>query len=125
MTTTTKTAVYWAEIPVSSLERAIPFYEAITAAQFELDETGPNPTAFISKTGESPYSGGHLYEGKPASNGDGPTVHLAIESVEAAAERAKDAGATLVGPIIEIPVGRFQYIVDLDGNSIGLFEPAS
>lgn len=125
MTTTTKTSVYWAEIPVTSLERAIPFYEAITASSFELDESGPNPTAFIAKSTEATYSGGHLYEGKPATDGAGPTVHLAVDSVEAAADRAKEAGATLVGEIIAIPVGRFQYIVDLDGNSIGLFEPAS
>ncbi|MEH3053884.1 MAG: hypothetical protein PGN13_07740, partial [Patulibacter minatonensis] len=68
---------------------------------------------------------GHLYEGTPATGGAGPTIHLWVESVEAAADRAKEAGAELVGPVIEIPVGRFQYIVDLDGNSIGLFEPAA
>ena len=39
-------------------------------------------------------------------------------------ERVKQAGGTVVSPIIQIPPGRFFYATDPDGNSIGLFEVA-
>ncbi len=45
------------------------------------------------------------------------------DSLEAGMARCFDAGGQVVSPIIEIPPGRFAYAKDLDGNSIGLFEP--
>jgi predicted enzyme related to lactoylglutathione lyase len=45
------------------------------------------------------------------------------DNIEDGAKRAADAGATMMGPVIEIPPGRLQYATDPDGNSIGLFEP--
>ena len=69
--------------------------------------------------------GGHLYPGKPAADG-GNTIHIALpDSLEAGIERCKAAGGEVVSPPIQIPPGRFAYAKDLDGNSIGLFEPAN
>jgi uncharacterized protein len=121
-TDTTVNTVVWTEIPVTDLDRAMRFYEAILGVPLTRNEQGPNPIA------DFPYEGtgvaGHLYPGTPASNGAGPTVHLAVPgTVEEAAERCAAAGGTVLGPIITIPPGRFQYATDLDGNSIGLFEP--
>jgi len=117
-------AVVWAEIPVSDLQRGITFYRTLTGHELVLDETGPNPIAVFGvadlKTGVS----GHLYPGKPARPGEGPTVHLVMpDKVEAAMARCTAAGGTVVSPIVEIPPGRFAYAQDPDGNSIGLFEP--
>jgi predicted enzyme related to lactoylglutathione lyase len=65
--------------------------------------------------------GGHLYPGKPAAAGTGPTIHLVVDDVDAAAGRVKDAGGQVVSPVISIPAGRFAYCLDLDGNSFGVF----
>ena len=44
--------------------------------------------------------------------------------LEAALDRVRAAGGSIASPVITIPPGRFAKIVDPDGNSIGLFEPA-
>ena len=64
----------------------------------------------------------HLYPGKPAPSGFGPTVHLAApDSLEATADRVVEGGGRVLSPAIEIPVGAFIYTEDPDGNSIGWF----
>lgn len=114
--------VVWTEIPVSDLEAAKTFYAALTGRPLIMNEDGPQPIAIFGYKGD-PGISGHLYEGKPAADGSGPTVHFGCEGgVEAAAERCRAAGGEVISPIITIPAGRFQYAKDPDGNSIGLFE---
>ena len=68
--------------------------------------------------------GGHIYPGTPARE-NGPTLHFAVpDTLEAASSRCWEAGGTVKGDPIAIPAGRFQYALDPDGNSIGLFEAA-
>ena len=69
---------------------------------------------------------GHLYPGKPAAKGDGPTIHFAVaDKLEDAIDRVWNAGGKVLDiPPITIPTGRFVYALDPDGNSIGLFEAA-
>lgn len=112
----------WCEIPVSDLDESAKFYEAVFGYKTALDETGPNP--MVNLTDDMQSIAGHLYPGTPAPDG-GNTVHLALsDNLEDGMQRCKDAGGTVVSPIIQIPPGRFAYAKDLDGNSIGLFEPA-
>jgi len=113
----------WAEIPVTDMERSIAFYKTATGADLTLDNSGPNPMAVFKP--ENPETGvaGHLYPGKPAGNGQGPTVHLAASgTIEEIAKRLQDAGAKNVSEPIAIPAGRFVYAHDPDGNSVGFFE---
>ena len=115
--------VAWTEIPVADLDAGIVFYQTVTGARYEKALMGPNETATCLS--DPPFSGGgvHLYPGRPAPGGVGPTVHLAIaDGLEAAMARVAPAGGSVVSPAIEIPQGRFVYITDPDGNSIGLFE---
>lgn len=114
----------WCEIPVSNLEKACEFYAKTYGYKMTIDESGPNPQAVLNSETEVPA--GNLYVGKPA-NGTGPTAHLALaagDTVEAASERASAAGATITGPLVEMPFGRWTYATDPDGNSIGLFQAA-
>lgn len=125
MTVTPENALVWCEIPVTELKKAMTFYDTVFEFETKFDETGPNAVAFIP-TKDPTGVAGHLYEGQPAVKGAGPTIHLAVPgTVEDAADRCWTAGGTVIGPIIEIPPGRFQYIQDPDGNSVGLFEAAS
>lgn len=117
--------VVWTEIPVTDLKKAMAFYSEVFGWKMEITDAGPNEMAFFAAMTDEDETvvGGHLYPGKPAPGGQGPTVHLALpDSVEAGAERCTAAGGTVMGPVIGIPQGRFQYATDPDGNSIGLFE---
>ena len=123
MTTLPHSAIIWAELPVNDLPRAMVFYGDLMGQPLTLDETGPNPTAMFAYDQTGGGTGGHLYPGKPAVAGTGPTVHLAIPGrLEDAMARCTKAGGQVVSPVIAIPPGRFAYALDPDGNSIGLFE---
>lgn len=114
-------SVVWTEIPVRDIDRGIAFYKAVFNFTLTRDESGPNPMANFSD--DMSGISGHLYPGKPAAPGTGPTIHLQVpDTLEATAERAWKAGGTVSGDPIPLPVGRFQYALDPDGNSIGLFE---
>ena len=114
--------VAWVEIPVTDLEASVAYYDAVFGWKSTIrTDMGPNPIANFNDGEDA--AGGHLYPGKPGK-GAGSTAHLVIrDTIEAAADRVVKAGGQVVGPIVDIPPGRFQYTSDLDGNSIGLFEP--
>ena len=123
MSYTPKDFLVWGEIPVSNLEKAIAFYSAATGAVLDVDHSGPNPAVFFKPKDAVTGIALHLYEGKPAQDGRGPTLHLAAEgSLEAAVARAAKAGAEVVSDPITVPGGRFAYLKDPDGNSVSLFE---
>jgi len=118
---TPRQILVWAEIPVSDMEKAMAFYAKVFDYEMTLDASGPNPISFFNN--DMNGTGGHLYPGKPAAEGQGPTVHLQIpDTLEDATKRVTEAGGTLIGGPVPLPVGRFHYAQDLDGNSIGLFE---
>lgn len=113
----------WTEIPVTDMDKAMAFYSAVTGAVFDMEDNAPNPMANFRTADPGKGVSGHLYPGKPAGNGQGPTVHLAIPvTAEEAMSRVEKAGGKVVSPVIEIPPGRFFYAHDLDGNSVGFFE---
>lgn len=115
-------AVVWAEIPVTDMEKAKAFYAAVVGNELEDNNDGPNPMAIFPRENAAQSVAGHLYPGKPAANGTGNTIHLAAAgTIEEALERVKQAGGTVLSPVIEIPAGKFAYCLDLDGNSIGVF----
>ena len=111
----------WAEIPVTDMDRAIAFYGKVFDTELNKDETGPNPVAMFPTSNPTGVAG-HLYPGKPAPDGTGPTIHLACpDTLEEALERVTKAGGRVVSDPISIPAGRFAYCLDPDGNSIGVF----
>jgi uncharacterized protein len=115
-------AAAWFEIPVRDMVRAKRFYERILLIELTEQNDGTNPMAVFAYGSDGNNVSGHLYPGRPASDGAGPTVHLNVpDDLEAAMERVGEAGGKIVSPIIEIPSGRFAYCIDPDGNSIGLF----
>lgn len=125
MTTNFNPAVVWAEFPVSDLKAGCTFYGAVLDTELKIQDFGGGEIVFLPMKGQGDVSG-HIYPGKPAPRGTGPTVHLAINGkLEDATARSVKAGATTVGEPVTIPAGRFQYIEDPDGNSVGLFEVAA
>lgn len=123
MTFTPEHFTVWAEIPVTDMDKAMAFYTAVTEAAFDMEPDAPMPMANFRTAPDTMGVAGHLYPGKPAGNGQGPTVHLAVPvTAEEAMARVEAAGGKVVSPVIEIPPGRFFYAHDLDGNSVGFFE---
>ncbi len=111
----------WVEIPVTDLDRAMSFYGTVFKTELKMEEDGPNPHAMFATADEGGVAG-HLYPGKPAKDGEGPTIHLAVpDTLEETMARFDASGGKVVSPTITIPAGRFAYGIDPDGNSIGLF----
>jgi predicted enzyme related to lactoylglutathione lyase len=114
--------VVWAEIPVSDLEAARTFYGTVLKTELTINSEGPNPMVDLPIDDMSKGVSAHLYPGKPAPGGIGPTIHLlAPDSLEATADRIVEAGGKVLSPAIDIPAGSFIYTLDPDGNSIGWF----
>lgn len=117
-----KDPVVWAEIPVTDMARAKTFYESLLGAPLIDEMTPPNPIAMLPGAGDDLVAG-HIYPGKPAPKGTGPTVHLRVAgTLEDAMARVRAGGGEVVSEIITIPAGSFAYALDPDGNSIGLFK---
>ncbi|WP_108812406.1 VOC family protein [Sphingorhabdus sp. Alg231-15] len=122
MTEAKQNRLVWTEIPVTNLERASNFYETLLEAPLTKNEAGPQPIMMLPYEGEN-ASSGHLYEGKPATEGDGITAHLAVDGyLDDAMKRVKKGGGEVVSEVILIPAGSFFYAKDTEGNSLGIFK---
>lgn len=114
-------AAVWFEMPVTDMERSKDFYQAVLRTQMRDEVDGPNPMAVFAAKDQNSVAG-HLYPGKPAAQGTGNTIHLAVAApLEEAMERVTANGGKVVSPVVQIPAGRFAYCLDPDGNSFGLF----
>ena len=117
--------VVWTEIPVNNLKAAADFYSEVFGWSMDIVQMGPNEVAMFNALTDEDDNvvAGHLFQGTPAA-GSGPTIHIALpDTAEEGAKRCVAAGGQVMGPVIDIPQGRFQYATDPDGNSIALFEP--
>lgn len=114
--------IVFTEIPAADPERACAFYETLFQAPLTRDDNGPNPLWMFPHAAGG-HAAGHIYPGRPASNGDGMTAHFAVTGELAdAMARVKQGGGEVVSEIIDIPVGAFFYAKDSEGNSLGLFK---
>ncbi|MEL6960778.1 MAG: VOC family protein [Pseudomonadota bacterium] len=112
--------VAWTEINVTDLNAACAYYADVFEWKMEIIQMGPQNVAIFNGADEA--AGGHLQEGTPAQGG-GTVVHLTVPgTLEEAGARVAKAGGQIVSPAIDIPDGRFQYMVDPDGNTVGMFE---
>lgn len=123
MSFTPANALVWSEIPATDLDAAITFYQAVFDWDIEKQTDGPNPVGMI-KTADQGGAAGHIYPGTPATDGQGITPHYLVpDNIEASMDRLVSAGGTKVSDPIPFPGGRFAYAQDVDGNSIGLYQP--
>ena len=126
MSTVPTHAVVWFEIPVTDLAKSTAFYQAITQHEMVQTEMGGQAMSIFPTTDPATGVSGNLVEGKPAGEGAGPTLHLVCKGkLEDTIQRVWDAGGRVVSPEVVIPEGRFAYCLDLDGNSISIFEANS
>lgn len=114
--------VVWSEIPVRDMDKSIAFYAKVFGYQMTLDITR-KPMSVLN--GYQDDGGGLIYPVKDSQTNPGPTLHLTIpDKLEDAAARCIAEGGKVLGDPVTLPVGRFVYAEDPDGNSLGLFEAA-
>lgn len=114
--------VVFTEIPAADPGRARQFYETLLEGPLVEDSAGPNPVwLFPAPAGGVPA--GHLYPGRPATDGAGMTAHFATSGGLAdAMDRVRQGGGEVVSDVIKIYAGSFFYAKDTEGNSLGIFK---
>ena len=115
--------VNWFEIPVTDLDRAQRFYEAVLGGKMQRETMGPSPMAvFPYQRGEG--VGGALMQVEgDVNHGNSTLVYLnAGESLDAALARVPAAGGVVALPRQALPpgMGFFAHVIDRDGNRVGL-----
>lgn len=117
--------IVWVDIPVSNLDRAIPFYSAVIGAPVT-KEGGPGFSFGLLPHTEGDV-GGCLYlpEAENAPSLVGPLIYLNAEGrLHQAVEAATAHGGQVLQPVHPIgPHGFRAVIVDSEGNRIALHAP--
>ena len=112
--------VVWTEIPARDLDKAVAFYNQVFQWNMVVNRDYPEPMAVLGDAMNT--VSGNLYEGAPSASGTGNRIHIQVPNLAEATDRAKLAGAKIGQGPVEVPPGKFTFIEDLDGNTIGLFE---
>ncbi|CAM3488587.1 VOC family protein [Elizabethkingia occulta] len=121
--------ITWFEIPVNNTQRAKKFYETILdiemTSQF-IEETKETLTFFpydpevIQAT--SGRVTGVLTESENSSpSANGTVVYInASPNLQSVLDKVQPAGGELISPVINIKAGLIAFILDSEGNKIGL-----
>jgi hypothetical protein len=116
-----KNILTWFEIPVADMERAARFYEAVLAGSIKRETVAGELNGILPY--ERPGVGGALVLRAGIAPADaGLVVYLNVSpDLDAAYARALAHGARpIVPPTPPQPFGRIAWIVDCEGNRIGL-----
>ncbi len=120
-------AINWFEIPVSDIDRAQRFYEAVLARTLRRETMGDQALAVFPY--DEPNAGGCLLgdTNKPAANGQGVRIYLdCMPSIDAALKRVETSGGSVVVAKTALPpgMGFYAHVRDTEGNVVGLHAPA-
>ncbi|MDM7954949.1 VOC family protein [Blastomonas sp.] len=119
--TTTNPVVYF-EIPVSDMQRAVRFYEAVFGYELRRGTVDGYAMAFFPRADGSRGASGALAQGnvyKPAKAG--PVLYFDVADIDAVLARAEAQGAAILYPKKDIgEAGFVAEIEDSEGNRIAL-----
>jgi predicted enzyme related to lactoylglutathione lyase len=118
-----RVAVYF-EIPVTDLDRAVRFYEAVFEVSLERAELDGNTMAFFPPTGEGGGITGSLACGESYVPGkSGTRIYFATSDILQTLSRAERAGGKTLYPRTAVPpYGWVAEFEDSEGNCIALSE---
>ena len=124
--TSARHAIDWFEIPVSDMDRAAAFYEALLATTIRRERIEPHALGVIKY--DASAVGGCLIQGDdvPAPSTAGTLVYLnAGPSLDTVLARVEAAGGRITTPKVTLPgdMGCFAHITDSEGNRVGLHAP--
>jgi predicted enzyme related to lactoylglutathione lyase len=115
-----RSVVTWFEIPVTDLERAQRFYEAIFETAIPIHDFG-GPMAVFPY--EEPGVGGCLVAGRSHPSPHGTLVYLnAAGRLDRTLELVETAGGRIDTPKMKVSdtIGYVAHIIDSEGNRVGL-----
>jgi predicted enzyme related to lactoylglutathione lyase len=114
------------EIPVTDMDRAIRFYEAVFKVELERRETDGYDMAFFPRADGRPGASGALAKGdvyKPTKGG--AILYFDVPSIDAVIARAEAQGGSVLYPKKDIGAAGFvAEIADSEGNRIALSQAA-
>jgi predicted enzyme related to lactoylglutathione lyase len=114
------------EIPVTDMDRAVRFYEAVFVVKLERREVDGYDMAFFPRADGRPGASGALAKGdvyKPTK--DGAILYFDVLDIDAVIIRAETAGGSLLYPKKDIgEAGFVAEIADSEGNRIALSQAA-
>lgn len=118
--------VGWFEIPVTDMDRAVRFYEAVLAIKLERHLLGPLEMAWFPTVAGGTGSAGTLvrHEAYYKPSADGVLLYFTAKSGDVANElaRVEAAGGKILAPkkLISPEYGHMALILDTEGNRIAL-----
>ena len=116
-------ALNWFEIPVSDIKRAVKFYSTILGVEQTITEFEMMPGYQMAMLPAEDGVGGGLVQGEGyVPSTEGAVVYLnAGEDLAVALGKVEGAGGKILVPKTDIGEnGFFAYILDSEGNKVGL-----
>jgi len=117
-----KNATNWFEIPTNDFDRAVRFYSEILAVELKLERFGESMMAIFPYEQGNGVGGALIAQDSQKPCKDGAIVYLhAGDDVANALAKVKAAGGEILMPKTSIgPMGWITYILDSEGNRVGL-----
>lgn len=114
--------VNWFEIPVSDMDRAKTFYEAVLETELSVNDFGGSTMAWFPMDPEGAGATGTLILAETYTPSyDGTMVYFPVKDIEATLGRVVKAGGKVVNP--KQSIGEFGFVghfEDSEGNRVGL-----
>lgn len=119
----------WFEIPVKDIARAQKFYENVFAVKMDPmpEMMGMKMTGFPADMGSGKANGALAQSDQHKPSADGVVIYLnANPSIQPVVDRVEAAGGKVVMPATQISpeIGKMAFIIDTEGNKIGIHAQA-
>lgn len=117
--------IYWFEIPVSDIERAVSFYNQILGVEMQLSDLTETQGTMVAIFPHHGGAGGMLVEGEQQGyipSHEGSLVYLDLDgALEDTLKKIEPAGGKILLPKTSLgEYGWTAWIEDTEGNRIGL-----
>jgi uncharacterized protein len=117
--------VYYFEIPVTDMDRAVAFYEGLLGIDLTRKSVDGYDMALFPVAQDGAGATGALAKGdvyRPSK--EGAIVYFHVDNIEATVAKAKKMGRPILYPIKDIgPNGWVAEIEDSEGNRLALTQP--
>jgi predicted enzyme related to lactoylglutathione lyase len=112
----------WFDLPVANLADAMSFYEGLLGWRYRQMENSP-VTDYAMIEVDGMLIGGLRKVAASKRQGEAPILYFTVDQLAPQVTRAKELGAEIVGNIVDLGKerGRYQWIRDREGNTIGLW----
>ena len=117
-------AINWFEIPAANFDRAVKFYSEVFSCDMPTQDVDDGKIAFFPSEGQG--VGGCVKYGGNKPSATGTLAYLnSGDNIDAQLERVKAAGGEVVLPKTKVSdeIGYIAYIMDSEGNRVGLHSP--